>query len=60
VGLFRTGHFATKLFKLSIMKKIAIAVLLSSVAVPAVASEMYVGLRAGQAKTSIENNIIVR
>ena len=38
------------------MKKIAIALLLSAVAVPAVASDMYVGLRAGQAKTNIDNN----
>ncbi len=38
------------------MKKIAIAVVLSVVAVPAVASDMYVGVRAGQAKTSIDNN----
>lgn len=40
------------------MKKIAIAVLLSAVVVPAVADDMhmYVGVRAGQAKTSIDNN----
>lgn len=38
------------------MKKIALAVLLSVVAVPAFASDMYVGLRGGQAKTNIENN----
>jgi OmpA-OmpF porin, OOP family len=56
VGLFHTGQFATKLLKVSIMKKIAIVLLLSAVAVPAVASDMYVGLRAGQAKTNIDNN----
>jgi OOP family OmpA-OmpF porin len=39
------------------MKKIAIAVvLLSAVVAPAVAADNYVGIRAGQAKTSIENN----
>lgn len=40
------------------MKKIAIVVLLSAVAVPAVADDMhmYVGARAGQAKTNIDNN----
>ena len=38
------------------MKKIALAVLLSTlVAVPAVASDMYVGVRAGKATTSIDN-----
>jgi hypothetical protein len=37
------------------MKKIAIALLLSAVAVPAVASDMYVGVRVGQANTSIDN-----
>lgn len=37
------------------MKKIAIAVLLSAfVATPAVAADMYVGARVGQAKTSID------
>jgi OOP family OmpA-OmpF porin len=39
------------------MKKIAFAVaLLSVVATPVVAADMYVGIRGGQAKTSIENN----
>jgi OmpA-OmpF porin, OOP family len=38
------------------MKKIAITVLLSAVAVPAVAADTYVGVRGGQAKTSIDNN----
>ncbi len=37
------------------MKKIAIAVLLCVVAVPAVASDMYVGVRIGQANTSLDN-----
>lgn len=43
------------------MKKIAIAVvLLSAVVVPAVADEMhmYVGARAGQARTNIDNNTV--
>lgn len=38
------------------MKRIAFAFLLSAAAVPAFASDMYFGLRGGQAKTSIENN----
>ena len=39
------------------MKKIAIAVvLLSAVVAPAVAADMYVGVRVGEAKTSIDNN----
>jgi OOP family OmpA-OmpF porin len=38
------------------MKRIAIALLLSTATVPAFASDMYVGLRGGQAKTNIENN----
>jgi OOP family OmpA-OmpF porin len=37
------------------MKKIAIAVMLCVVAVPAVASDMYVGFRVGQANTSLDN-----
>src|SRR5665647_1705932 len=37
------------------MKKTAIAVLLCVVAVPAVASDMYVGVRVGQANTSLDN-----
>lgn len=41
------------------MKKIAIAVLLSVVAVPAIAGE-YVGVRAGQAKTNIDNAILTK
>ena len=42
------------------MKKIAIAILLSAVAVPAVAGDMYVGVRAGQAKTNIDNAILTK
>jgi OOP family OmpA-OmpF porin len=38
------------------MKRIAIALLLSAAAVPAFASDMYIGIRGGQAKTNIENN----
>jgi OOP family OmpA-OmpF porin len=39
------------------MKKIAIAILLFA-AVPTYASDMYVGLSAGQAKTNIDNNTL--
>ena len=42
------------------MKKIAIAILLSVVAVPAVAGNAYVGVRAGQAKTNIDNAILTK
>lgn len=38
------------------MKNIAIALLLSAATVPAFASDMYIGIRGGQAKTNIENN----
>lgn len=38
------------------MKRIAIAILLSAATVPAFASDMYIGLRGGQAKTNIDNN----
>jgi OOP family OmpA-OmpF porin len=38
------------------MKRIAIALLLSAATVPAFASDMYIGIRGGQAKTNIENN----
>lgn len=38
------------------MKKIAITLLLSAVISPALASNFYAGIRAGQATTSIENN----
>lgn len=37
------------------MKRIAVAALLSSLAIPAVAADFYAGIRAGQAKTSIDN-----
>ena len=38
------------------MKKIALALVLSAAAVPAFASDMYIGVRGGQAKTNIDNN----
>ncbi len=38
------------------MKRIAIALLLSAATVPAFASDVYIGVRGGQAKTNIENN----
>ena len=41
------------------MKKIALVVLLSAgVAVPAVASDMYVGVRAGKANVSLDNTVL--
>jgi len=57
--MLNASHFATKLFKVNVMKKIAIAVLLSVVAVPAVAGG-YVGVRAGQAKTNIDNAVLTK
>jgi len=42
------------------MKKVAIAVLLSTIAIPVFAEDMhmYLGVRAGQAKTSIDNVVL--
>lgn len=40
------------------MRKIALLVLLSVVAVPAVAADGYVGVRAGQARTNLDNVVL--